>query len=59
MTDGTAHRPSVFRKGQLTEAELLMYGMRHVQHHSAQLNLILRQTIDSAPNWVSKAKRPL
>ena len=59
MTDGSAHRPSVFRHGQLTEAELLMYNMRHVQHHAAQLNLILRQTIDSAPDWVSKAKRPL
>jgi len=30
--------------------------MRHVQHHAAQLNLILRQTIDSAPTWVSKTK---
>jgi len=40
----------------LSVAELLLYNMRHVQHHSAQLNLILRQKIDSAPNWVSKAK---
>jgi len=30
--------------------------MRHVQHHAAQLNLILRQQIDSAPGWVAKAK---
>jgi len=30
--------------------------MRHVQHHAAQLNLILRQTIDSAPRWVAKTK---
>ena len=36
-------------------AELLLYNMRHVQHHAAQLHLILRQTIDSAPGWVSKA----
>ena len=33
--------------------ELLLYNMRHVQHHTAQLNLILRQKIDSAPRWVS------
>jgi hypothetical protein len=33
--------------------------MRHVQHHAAQLNLILRQQIDSAPRWVVKAKSPL
>ena len=36
-------------------AELLLYNMRHVQHHAAQLNLILRQTIDNAPDWVSRA----
>lgn len=32
--------------------ELILYNMRHVQHHAAQLNLILRQQIDSAPRWV-------
>jgi uncharacterized damage-inducible protein DinB len=36
--------------------EILLYNMRHVQHHAAQLNLILRQTIDDAPDWVSRAK---
>ena len=39
-----------------TVMELQLYCMRHVQHHAAQLNLILRQTTDSAPRWVSKAK---
>ncbi len=43
----------------LSVAELLLYNMRHVQHHAAQLNLILRQKIDSAPTWVSKAKQGL
>ncbi|MEE1962438.1 DinB family protein [Allomuricauda taeanensis] len=33
--------------------EILLYNMRHVQHHTAQLNLILRQEIDNAPQWVS------
>jgi len=37
-----------------TVAELYLYNMRHVQHHTAQLNLILRQQIDSAPSWVSR-----
>lgn len=41
-------------------AELLLYNMRHVQHHTAQLNLILRQRTASAPpNWVSKAREPI
>lgn len=34
--------------------EILLYNMRHVQHHAAQLNLILRQEIDNAPDWISK-----
>jgi uncharacterized damage-inducible protein DinB len=38
-------------------AELMLYNMRHVQHHAAQLNLILRQKTDSAPRWVLMAKR--
>lgn len=35
--------------------ELLLYNMRHVQHHAAQLNLLLRQRINNAPEWVSRA----
>ncbi|MEP7233596.1 MAG: DinB family protein [Ginsengibacter sp.] len=35
--------------------ELLLYNMRHVQHHAAQLNLMLRQEINYAPDWVSRA----
>ncbi len=35
--------------------ELLLYNMRHVQHHAAQLNLLLRQGIDDAPKWVRRA----
>jgi hypothetical protein len=42
-----------------TFEEQLLYGMRHVQHHAAQLNLILRQTTDSASPWVSRTKHPL
>lgn len=32
--------------------EILLYNMRHVQHHAAQLNMILRNTLDDAPYWV-------
>jgi hypothetical protein len=35
--------------------EILLYNMRHVQHHAAQLNLMLRQAIDDAPDWVYRA----
>lgn len=39
--------------------EVLLYNLRHVQHHTAQLNLLLRQEIDSAPRWVGRTKLPL
>jgi hypothetical protein len=35
--------------------ELVVYHIRHVQHHAAQLNLLLRQNVDAAPRWVRKA----
>jgi hypothetical protein len=39
--------------------ELLLYNMRHVQHHTGQLNLLLRQNGIEPPRWVSKTKEPL
>ncbi len=35
--------------------DILLFNMRHVQHHAAQLNLLLRQGINNAPNWVSQS----
>lgn len=47
-----------FRSGWMdfSVVELLLYNMRHVQHGAAQLNLILRQKVDSAPRWVRRAR---
>ena len=39
--------------------EILLYNMRHVQHHAAQLNLHLRQGINKSPGWVSSTKGDL
>jgi|ERR1700722_8440425 len=39
--------------------ELLLYAMRHVQHHAAQLNLLLRQHGITPPDWVARTKRKL
>ena len=36
--------------------EILLYNMRHVQHHAAQLNLMLRQNNIDAPHWVGRTK---
>jgi hypothetical protein len=36
--------------------DILFYNFRHVQHHVAQLNFILRQEINMAPDWVALAE---
>jgi hypothetical protein len=54
LTDEKARQRCGFERPDVTVGELLLYTMRHVQHHAAQLNLILRQTVDSAPEWVVK-----
>ncbi|MBC9931853.1 DinB family protein [Chitinophaga qingshengii] len=36
--------------------ELFLYNMRHVQHHAAQLNMLLRKDTGDAPRWVRAAK---
>jgi len=58
--DETSFERKTRTKPNISEAEMVLYNMRHVQHHTAQLNLILRQRTDlTPPNWVSKAKQPL
>jgi hypothetical protein len=37
--------------------EVLLYCARHIQHHAAQLNLLLRQVTQSAPRWVVRSSR--
>ena len=56
LTDEDANRVHSFPWGQVSSLELLLYNMRHVQHHAAQLNLMLRQDVNSAPRWVASAK---
>ena len=57
LGDEKAREISGFERLDVTVGELLLDNMRHVQHHTAQLNLILRQKTDSAPRWVTKTKR--
>jgi hypothetical protein len=42
-----------------TVLDILLYNMRHVQHHAAQLNLLLRQGLNTAPAWVAAAEDSL
>ena len=38
-----------------TVLDILFYNLRHVQHHVGQLNYILRQAINKAPDWIANA----
>lgn len=59
MTEQTAQRPCRWFSFELTFGELLLYGMRHVQHHAAQLHLLLRQHTGSAPRYVRRTEFPI
>jgi hypothetical protein len=56
LTDEAAREPRAFEWVEMNAAELLLYNLRHVQHHAGQLHLLLRQTTDDAPRWVAAAK---
>ena len=54
MTEAWTAGPCPFDYRAMSNGELLLYNMRHVQHHAAQLNMLLRQAGVSPPDWVSK-----
>ncbi len=39
--------------------EILLYNMRHIQHHTAQINLLLRAEINNASKWVGRTAENL
>ncbi len=59
LTDDKLRQQYNFGKVSLPIVELHLYTMRHLQHHAAQLNLILRQSADRGSGWVFKSKTPL
>jgi hypothetical protein len=59
LTEENAKQPCRWGKFDLSFAELMLYTMRHVQHHTGQLNLMLRQQTASAPRWVRRAEPAL
>ena len=56
LTDEGAKEHWVNEYRNYSILEILLYNMRHVQHHAAQLNLLLRQGIDNVLKWVSQTK---
>src|SRR5262249_46063253 len=51
LSDAAAAAPCGFERRELSLHELLLYNLRHVQHHTAQLNLLLRQHGIVPPGW--------
>ncbi len=58
LTEDQARRVCQYGSLDLTFSELMLYSMRHVQHHAAQLNLLLRQHTGSAPRYVKRRNHP-
>jgi hypothetical protein len=60
LSDTQAHQPVAFpwtHGKPVSYLELLLYTMRHVQEHAAQLNMFLGQNgTPGTSNWVSRAK---
>jgi hypothetical protein len=56
MTDERMASRCGFDWLELSAGELLLYNMRHVQHHAAQLNLLISRHGSAAPRWVRKAE---
>ena len=54
LTEDSAQSRCGFSWLDLTVAEMMLYNMRHVQHHAAQLNMLLSQNGFPAPRWVRK-----
>ena len=59
LTDENAGKRFVNKARNYSILEIVLYNMRHVQHHAAQLNLLLRQNTNDAPGWVSQTKTSL
>jgi hypothetical protein len=58
LTEERARRRHRFPWGELTFAELLLDNLRHVQHHAAQINLLLRQKADVGSPWIATTRKP-
>jgi hypothetical protein len=57
LTEAEATERCGFARLELSWLELFLYNLRHLQHHTAQLNLLIRQhTGSDAPRWVGRGR---
>jgi hypothetical protein len=56
LSNEQAYRLCKFPWGELPFGELLLYNLRHVQEHAAQLQMFLGQQARNPATWVTQAK---
>ena len=56
LTTAQAQRLCRFAWGEVPFGELLLYNLRHVQEHAAQLHMFLGQQAGKSANWKAQAK---
>ena len=56
LTDEQANRICHFGWGDVPYGELMLYNMRHVQEHGAQLHMFLGQQAGKASEWEAQAR---
>lgn len=56
LTDDSLERRCGFGWGECSFFELLIYNLRHVQEHTAQLNLLLGQKVGPTPDYKTQLK---
>lgn len=54
-TDASLQGPSGFARLPFSRAELYLYNLRHVQHHTGQLSAYLRRVIADTDSWWVKS----
>ena len=55
LNENTMQMRFVNANRNYSRLEIILYNMRHIQHHTGQLNMQLRQANIDAPKWVSQA----
>ncbi len=56
LTEEAVERRCSFSWGECSFLELLIYNLRHVQEHAAQLNLLLGQKVGSTPDYKTQLR---
>ncbi|MFH6997812.1 DinB family protein [Flavobacterium sp. FlaQc-57] len=57
LNEETSKLRFISKNKDYNRIEIIIYNMRHVQHHVGQLNLLLRQNEDVAGEWVSQTNK--